>query len=314
MTTRDAPDHAGTARPPAASPSGNVAARVVLDPEGRLRVGWRLLAYLVAWGAVVTTAGAVVVGRSPSPARQAAGLVAVPACLAVTVVFRRIVDRRPWSTVGLPWPAGGDVLGAAAGFATGVVVIAALVAIEWAAGWIRVAATPVTGEGVAGVAALLGGGLALQLAAGFTEELAFRGYVFCNLAERLPLRSAVALTGLLFAAGHLPGVPSPLLGLHVLVGGLAISTLWVLTRLSTSTLWPAIGMHAAWNWAEQSLFGLTTGQVGGGLLRVERTGPAGLIGHDQPETGLVFTVAEVVLVAAYWLSVRRRGMTGWPQD
>jgi signal transduction histidine kinase len=65
------------------------------------------------------------------------------------------------------------------------------------------------------------------LAAGFTEELAFRGYVFCNVAERLPVRWAAMITVLLLAAGHPPGVTSLVFELHVLVGGVAISSVVV---------------------------------------------------------------------------------------
>jgi uncharacterized protein len=312
MTMRNDPGYAAAATMVTAPRPGGGKTGVLLDRERRLRVGWRLLAYLVVWGAVVATVGAVVVGGQPTPARQAAGLVAVPATLAVTWAFRRFLDRRTWRGVGLPWPSPRDVFAAIAGFAAGVAVIAMLFAIEWSAGWVRVTGTSIAAQGVAGSAALLGGGLALQLAAGFTEELAFRGYVFCNVIERHSLRRAAIITGLLFAAGHLPGVSSPVYGLQVLVGGVAISSLWVLTRLSTATLWTAIGMHAAWNWAEQSLFGLAPGAapVGDALVHVDQTGPALLVGHVHPETGLVFTVAEVLLLVGYWLAVRRRGMTG----
>jgi hypothetical protein len=305
-------DHPGTSTTATAPRSGGGATGVLLDRERRLRLGWRLLTYLIVWATVVGIVGTVAVGGQPTPARQAAGLVAVPATLAVTLVFRRFVDRRTWRAVGLPWPSRRDLLAAIAGFAAGMAVIAVLFAIEWSAGWVRVTGTSLAAQGIAGAAAMLAGGLALQLAAGFTEELAFRGYVFCNLAERSSLRRAAIITGLLFAAGHLADVSSPVFGLHVLVGAVAISSLWVLTRLSTATLWTAIGMHAAWNWAEQSLFGLAPGMApsSGALLQVDQTGPALLVGDVYPETGLLFTVAEVLLLLGYWLAVRRRCMTG----
>jgi uncharacterized protein len=298
-----------------------VVGRALLDTEGRLRTGWRMLAYLAAWSLVIGVAGEVLVGRHPTPARQLLALVAIPVAVAVTYGFRRWVDRRDWPGIGLPWPGRRQLAAGGVGFLAGVAVITVLFMVEWAAGWVQVTGSELTERGLAGVTVLLCGGLALQLAAGFTEELAFRGYLFCNLTERLAAPSAALVVGVIFGVAHLPGVASPAFALMTLVGGVAISTLWVLTRLSTGTLWTAIGMHAAWNWAEQWVWGLTTaGQpdFGNALVHVRQHGPALLVGREHwdgflvPETGLVFTVAEVLLLAGYWLLVRRRAATTHP--
>ena len=67
--------------------------------------------------------------------------------------------------------------------------------------------------------------------------------------------------------------------------------------------------------------GLTTaGQpdYGNALVHVRQHGPAPLVGQEHgggflvPETGLLFTVAEVLLLVGYWLLVRRRGATTHP--
>lgn len=290
--------------------------RVFLDRDGRVRVGWRLLAYLAAWSLVVGVAGEVLVGRDPAPARQLLALVAIPAAAAVTYGFRRRVDRRDWARVGLPWPRGRHLLTGGVGFVLGMAVIGMLVAVELVAGWVRVTGTELDGgAGVAAVVALLGGGLALQAAGAFTEELAFRGYLLANLRERLRVRDATLVVGALFGLSHLPGVASPAFGVITVAGGIAISTLWALTRLSTGSLWAAIGMHAGWNWAERWLFGLTTAGLpddGGALIRLRQSGPALVVGQELeggvliPETGLLFTAAEVLLLGGCWLLVRRR--------
>lgn len=298
-----------------------LARRAFLDAEGRLRIGWRILAYLAAWSVAVGVVSDVIVGRQPTPARQLLALVAIPVTVAVTYGFRRWVDRRDWRGIGLPWPGRRELAASGVGFLVGVAVITVLVAVEWAAGWVQVTGTEFADRGVAGAATLLGGGLGLQVAAGFTEELAFRGYLFRNLAERLTVRNAALGVGVLFGAAHLPGVASPAFGLATLVGGVAISCLWVLSRLSTGTLFTAVGMHVAWNWAEQWLFGLTTAarpDHGNALVHLRQHGPALLVGQEHrdgflvPETGLLFTAAEVLLLVGYWLLVRRRGATTGP--
>jgi uncharacterized protein len=188
-----------------------------LDAEGRLRTAWRMLAYLATWSLVIGVAGQVLVGRHPTPVRQLLALVAIPLTVAVTYGFRRWVDRRDWRGIGLPRPGRRHLVAGGVGFLVGVAVITVLFMVEWAAGWIQVTGTELAMRGLAGAAVLLGGGLAFQLAAGLTEELAFRGYLFGNLTERLTAPNAALVVGVIFAIAHLPGVVSPAFGLMTLV-------------------------------------------------------------------------------------------------
>jgi membrane protease YdiL (CAAX protease family) len=295
------------------------AGRIFLDPEERLRTGCRLLAYLAAWVFAIAGVSGLLVGDDPTPVRQFLGLaVSVPVIVAVTYAFRRWVDRRGWDRIGLSVPRWQHLWQWGAGFAAGVLVIAALFAVQWALGWVEVAGTEFDDRGAGPVVWLLAGGLALHLAVAFSEEVGFRGYVFQNLAGTLSVRNATLATGLLFGAAHLPAAtalasgPTWVAGLNLLVGGTLISSLWVLTRLSTGTLWPAIGMHAAWNWAETSGFGLATAEpdYGNALLHLRYTGPDLMVGYQMPEAGLLFTVAEALLLAGYWLWVRRDRRAG----
>lgn len=280
-----------------------------------LRLWGRLLAYLVVLAVVIAAVSGLLVGEEPSPGRQVLGLAgAVPAVLGLTYAFRRWVDRRSWDGIGLPVPRWRHLWQWSAGFAAGVLAVAVLFGVEWALGWVEVAGTELDERAAGAVVGLLVGGLALQVAAGFTEEVAFRGYVFANLAERMRLRDAALMVGLLFGAVHLPAATSLASGLtwtvgvNTVAGGVLISSLWVLMRLSSGTLWPAIGMHAAWNWAESWLFGLTTTAEpghGDALLHVQQSGPGFIVGGEVPETGLLFTLGEALLLGGYWLWLRR---------
>lgn len=288
---------------------------ILVDPDGRPRIGWRLVAYLATWAFAITGVSGLLVGGDPTPARQILGLAgSVPVIVAVTYAFRRWVDRRGWDGIGLPSPRRQHLWQCGAGFTAGVLVIAALFAVQWAFGWVEMAGTELDNRSAAAVVWVLAGGLAFQLAVSFSEEVGFRGYVFRNLAGTLSVRKAIVATGLLFGAAHLPAAsslgsgPTWVAASNTLVGATLISSLWVLTRLSTGTLWPAIGMHAAWNWAETSVFGLaTTAEPGYGnaLLHLRQTGPDLMVGHDVPETGLLFTLAAALMLGGYVLYVRR---------
>jgi hypothetical protein len=135
-----------------------------LDAGRRLRIGWRMLAYLVAWSLVIGLAGEVLVGRHPTPARQLLALVAIPATVAITYGFRRWVDRRDWRGTGLPWPSRQQLVAGGVGFLVGVAVITVLFTVEWAAGWIQVTGSELAAQGLAGVTVLLCGGLPNLLA------------------------------------------------------------------------------------------------------------------------------------------------------
>lgn len=73
-------------------------------------------------------------------------------------------------------------------------------AFQYKLGWVkilRVAALSTAGPQI--VLALLP-----SLGVGFCEELAFRGYIFQTLNERMPLWVAAGVSAILFAAYHSP--------------------------------------------------------------------------------------------------------------
>jgi uncharacterized protein len=309
------PTHHREVEPRTVSRRRGPVGHILFDPDRRPRIGWRLVAYLASWAFAITGVSGLLVGGDPTPVRQVLGLAAsVPVIVAVTYAFRRWVDRRGWDEIGLPSPRRQHLWQWGAGFTAGVLVITALFTGQWALGWVEVTGTELDSRSAAAVVWVLVGGLALHLAVAFSEEVGFRGYVYQNLAETLSVRNATLATGLLFGAAHLPAATSLASGLtwavalNTLTGATLISSLWVLTRLSTGTLWPAIGMHAAWNWAETSVFGLaTTAEPGysNAWLHLRQTGPDLIVGYDVPETGLLFTLAEALLLGGYLLWVRR---------
>lgn len=73
----------------------------------------------------------------------------------------------------------------------------------------------------------------------FAEEILFRGVVLTGLRMTFPDRAAIAVSAAMFATIHL----SPIGFIHTGVLGLLFG--WLTIR--TSSLWPAIILHTAWN-------------------------------------------------------------------
>ena len=266
-------------------------------PDGRLRLGWRLLLFLVLTAAVAALVAAVLpAGVLSGSAALLAGSVGAGSALLA-------LDGRPAAALGFPLDraALGD---SAWGLALGVVVALAVVALMAAAGGLRWAA-----EDGSGAAWLLGAGGALLFLAlpAAAEEALLRGYPLQALAEAWGPWWALGLTAGAFGALHLgnPGVTS--IGtLNVAAAGVFLGIVY----LRTASLWWATGAHLGWNWAHGYLADVPVSGLelmDAPLYEGVVQGPAWLGGGSfGPEGSLVSTVvvaaACVVCWRAGWLS------------
>jgi hypothetical protein len=286
--------------------------RLLIDPERRLRLPVRLLAYVVTVfaGAAVVTYG--IVGRGAgTPVVVLATAAAFATTLLVTYVFRRHVDRRGWGDIGMTRLRRHELAGLAAGSAVGVAAVAVWFGIEVAAGWAQVTGWSVTTRGAlsAGLTAVTGAVLVLLRAA--VEEVAFRGYVFANLAERMRMPVAALVAAGLFALPHLIGGVT---SVGYLVAGMAefvlFACLLTFARVATGTLWAAIGIHGGWNWAQDHLLGVGTATLpdhGDALLHLRLTGPGWAVGGTgNVDAGLLNFVALAVVTGGVLMLGRRR--------
>jgi hypothetical protein len=84
----------------------------------------------------------------------------------------------------------------------------------------------------------------------------------------------------------------------------------ILTRLRTGALWTAISFHAAWNWAQDYLFGV--GVAGeddfhNALVHVRLDGPSLLVGGPHhADTDLLTILVEVLVIIGYHGYTRAR--------
>ncbi|MFE5585640.1 CPBP family intramembrane glutamic endopeptidase [Kitasatospora sp. NPDC056531] len=140
----------------------------------------------------------------------------------------------------------------------------------------------------------IGGALAttgLMSCASVTEELAFRGVLFRVLEEKTGTYGALLVSGLMFGGLHLLNKNATLWGaLSIAVeAGLMLGAAYAASR----SLWLAIGIHFAWNTAEQGIFGTAESGSGtgtGGLLHAAISGPDILTGGIFGPEASIFAI------------------------
>ena len=149
--------------------------------------------------------------------------------------------------------------------------------------------------------------LATSLLTGLVEETLFRG-IFFRLMERLVGSwIALALSGALFGAAHLANPNATLFaGIAIaLEAGIMLAALYMLTR----RLWAAIGLHAAWNFAQGALYGIpVSGFQQVGLLRPSVSGSTLLTGGAfGAEASLTAVIVDTLFGVALLVIACRRG-------
>jgi membrane protease YdiL (CAAX protease family) len=107
------------------------------------------------------------------------------------------------------------------------------------------------------------------LSGGFVEELIFRLVIFRILLRVVGVWPALTLSAAIFGAAHLINDHATLIaGVSIAIeAGLMLGSLYLLT----GRVWMSVGVHAAWNFAESSVFGATmSGQAASGSLFASR--------------------------------------------
>ncbi len=217
--------------------------------------------------------------------------------LSAVLIFSAImagIERRPFAAFGLPWRQALRTRfwqGAAAGLGS----LSLLVLVLRATGAIQL--------GLSATPALLATGFGVAYAAIFVllavrEEFLYRGYALFTLTEATAFWPAALASTAWFAWSHAGNSSENAIGLANLA---AFGLLACLMLRRTGDLWMAIGFHAAWNWGQTYLFGVSDSghQAAPGHLltaTVSSTAPAWLSGASVgPEGSLLCTALITVL-------------------
>jgi len=156
------------------------------------------------------------------------------------------------------------------------------------------------------------------LGVGLFEEFFQRGYMLQTLMDGIRLPAAAVISCVTFMLLHFgnPGREPPGPDRRALAG-----ILLLVLVLRTRSLWMAVGLHAAWDWAQSYLYGVPdSGQmVPGYLLRTEIHGPAWLSGGQAgPEGSVVALIVDLLLIIyvckARWIVPEPRAAALWTRE
>jgi hypothetical protein len=284
-----------------AGPAGTSASRPQSLPRrilqfGPTRIVLATLAIMAAAVLVQLFVGQVLAPLGVvSPGQDSLGYVIL---LVVAVHFAysgyvRLVERRRAEELA----GSGAVAETGAGIAVGAGLLAATIGTIAALGYYQV-----TGSNpVSAVVPTF----AMAVAAGYVEEVLFRGVLFRIIEESLGTWIALALTAVMFGFAHMMNPNATLFSSFAIAmeAGVLLGAAYVLTR----RLWLAVGIHFAWNFTQGGIFG---GRVSGltmdGLLESELSGPALLSGGEFGVEASIFALV-LGVGTGVWFLVRASG-------
>ncbi len=219
----------------------------------------------------------------------------MPALFAYLVLVK-LVERRPLNELAPRKLLSHGLLG----LAVGTLLFSAVVGVLWLAGSYHVVGF---NPHVDWLPALL----MVGLGAGIGEEIMFRGALFRIVEEGLGSWAALAISALFFGLAHAgnPGATPWSSAAIAIEAGLLFGLLYIVTR----SLPVCMGLHAAWNFCQGTVYGIpVSGLKADGWLVSTRTGPDWLSGGVFGAEASVVALALCLLCSAALLVVAlRRG-------
>lgn len=277
--------------------------RVILKDGGRLRPIIRIVLFVAAIWLVSLEIGSVIFGYTHGMSiwwQLFYGSLALSfAYLGLSWIFVRLIDGRPFSSLGLNFQRGWAKelgIGFGVGAALQLLVMTILIAtrsVQYSGGvihdllfWKRVGFNAV-----------------LFFFAASVEELSFRGYAFQRLLESVGTGTAIAASAVLFGLAHM-GNPSATFfsTLNTVLAGIVLTVPYIRTR----SMWAQIGLHCSWNLTMATIVSLPVSGIGFAphffAAQVARWSwlNGGAYG---PEGGAVVTIVSVVGIV--WLAQTR---------
>lgn len=217
--------------------------------------------------------------------------------LVAYLLLVKLVERRPIGELSLRRLVPDGALGLLAGAA----LFSAVVGVLWLLGSYHIVGTNPHAHWLAAV-------LTVGLGAGIGEEIICRGVLYRIVEEGLGSWIALLVSALFFGAAHL-GNPGATLWAGTAIA-IEAGILFGLIYLVTRSLWVCMGLHAAWNFMQGTVYGIpVSGTKADGWLVSTRSGPDWLSGGVFGAEASVVALALCSLVSAWLLAVAlRRGL------
>ena len=280
----------------------------------------KLLAFILCFVVGTLLGNAVVIGAMIAGGKKFAqgetfsestmgllGLYAMAGMIAASVLYRKCIEKRKLSEMGVTKHIGDWFIGALIGMGLVAVCVAAIV-LTGSIGFDGVSTDP----DILMILLLLGGYI-IQSAA---EEFLCRGLVLCSLRDRVPMPVAIAASTFVFTFNHwgnfIGSEPKYIFsGIFCLI---VISCVFSFLTLKTKSIWAACGLHTLWNVCLSCVLGLDLSgeEASAALINMKSIGKNLLNGGNygieaSVITGAVLAAAAVLLWCMYKRNDRKAG-------
>jgi CAAX protease family protein len=254
----------------------------------------------VGIGLVVTQLIINLLSQIISADHPAAGIVfTILALLAIYYAYYsyvRLMEKRPVTELAGP----GALNELALGLLIGLGLFSMIIAILWALGYYRVTGTNGWSVIIPAVVA--------NVPSGFIQEVIFRGAIFRITKDWLGMWWALGISSLLFGLIHILSATATVQSVVAITlqAGILLAAAYMLT----DRLWLPIGIHVAWDFANDGIFGVgssgATGETIRGLLQAKLTGPVLLTGGTAGVEASLVAVILVLAVSIYMIRIATR--------
>lgn len=283
--------------------------QVFFNQYGRVRSGWRVLIFLLAFVFASGVFGAIteaILSVSPIGFHKGglSGFV-VPNFILLTVsifigwLCGKFLESLPFRALGF-WFTKNYLKDLLFGLTLGAVSIYLAVFIAIVFGGLTL--QPNRTSGSTAIFLTLSVSLAVFILGAAAEEALFRGYILQTFARAKLAWFAIALTSLFFASGH-SGNPNAgyISTINTVLAGIWFSVAYLKTR----NLWLVFGLHLMWNWIQGAILGIPVSGITelttAPLFQVTDTGSTVLTGGDYGvEGGIACTFAIVISTVFIW--------------
>lgn len=278
--------------------------------EHRLRAGWRILIFIIfsiLMSRIFSKLALSIVGdldKTESAYWFSRGIVVIVASTLGVWFVRKYFDKKTFTSLGLRL----DSL-AVKDFFVGLVIsgimIGTIFIIFLISGLLEIKEISWSGSSISAVFEILLWFFGIGLAVGWSEELAFRGYLLQNMKDGMGLLWAVLISCILYGLLHMSNPNSTILSGSLIA---VFGYLRIFGWLRSGQLWLSMGMHAGWDFFQGPIFGFpVSGMNTESLVKHNILGPDWITGGSfGPEAGVaVIPVIMFGLIIMYlWTTTR----------
>jgi CAAX protease family protein len=229
-------------------------------------------------------------------------IVSVLSLLLVAWLMLRLIDRRPFVSIGFVLRhATGDTF---IGLFIGLGMMTACIAVIYFCGWAKPEAGAAFSRSALALAALA------IIANTITQEVMVRGYVQQTVQSRFGVLSGVVVSALFFLALHLGAIQGAILPMiSLFAAGILLGSAYAVT----GNLWLPIALHFGWNFLQGPVLGeAVSGQsLGAGWRLLHLAGPplmtGGKFGVEGGLIAIIITILGTPIVLLIYRQRLRRG-------